>query len=123
MKWQDLKSVDQLKVIKESSKQNPVLIFKHSTRCSISRAALDRLQRNWKQEEMKSVEPFYLDLLQHPEVSSLVAHEFAIQHESPQVLLISDGRAVYDRSHLEIDYRDILANAAPLSASAAHTKN
>ena len=115
MNWQDLNSVEQLDAIKESSKQNPVLIFKHSTRCSISLAALDRLQRHWKQEEMNSVKPFYLDLLQHPDVSGRVAHDFAVRHESPQVLLIRDGKAVYDRSHLEIDYRDILANTAPVT--------
>jgi len=115
MNWQNLNSVEQLQSIKESSKQNPVLIFKHSTRCSISRAALDRLQRNWKQEEMKSVKPFYLDLLEHPDVSGQVALDFAVEHESPQVLLIRDGKAVYDRSHLEINYQDILAKAVPLA--------
>jgi bacillithiol system protein YtxJ len=111
MVWQHLTSPEQLQMLKESSKQNPVLIFKHSTRCSISRAALDRLQRNWKQEEMKSVTPFYLDLLKYPEVSSQVSDDFEIQHESPQVLLIRDGKSVYDRSHLGIDYRDIAATA------------
>ncbi len=117
MNWQDLNSIEQLRAIKESSRENPVLIFKHSTRCSISRTALDRLQRHWKEDEMKSVSAYYLDLLQHPDVSGQVAREFAVQHESPQVLLIRDGKAVYDRSHFEIEYRDILANAATLTES------
>ncbi|HWA34573.1 MAG TPA: bacillithiol system redox-active protein YtxJ [Cyclobacteriaceae bacterium] len=110
MNWQNLNSVEQLRSIKESSKQNPVLIFKHSTRCAISRTALDRLQRNWKPDEMKFVEPFYLDLLKYPDVSDQVARDFGVPHESPQVLLIRDGKAVYDRSHFEIDYKDILAD-------------
>jgi bacillithiol system protein YtxJ len=122
MNWQDLNSVEQLQAIKESSRQNPVLIFKHSTRCSISRTALDRLQRHWKPEEMRSVEPFFLDLLRHPDISRQVASEFAVEHESPQVLLIRDGKAVYDRSHLEIDYSDILAITARLQTW-DHTKN
>ncbi len=64
MNWQKLESIDQLKAIKDKSKETPVLIFKHSTSCSISRATLDRLERNWKQEEM-SVQPVFLDLLKH----------------------------------------------------------
>ncbi len=107
MNWKDLSSVEQLGALKESSKQNPVLIFKHSTRCSVSRMALDRLQRNWQQDEMGTVEPFYLDLLEHPDVSRQVSNDFQVQHESPQVLLIRNGKSVYDRSHFEIDYRDI----------------
>ena len=79
MNWQDLNSVEQVQTIKESSKQNAVLIFKHSTRCSISRTALDRLQRHAKPEEMIRLKAFYLDLLQHPDLSRLVAQEFAVK--------------------------------------------
>jgi len=114
MNWEDFNSVEQLQAIKELSKQKAVLIFKHSTRCSISRTALDRLQRHWQPEEMPSIKPFYLDLLRHPDVSSLVAREFAVEHESPQVLIIRNGEAVYHRSHLEIDYRDIVGAASRL---------
>jgi bacillithiol system protein YtxJ len=114
--WQELNSVEQLKTLKETSKENPVLIFKHSTRCSISRTALDRLERNWKPSEVASMKPFYLDLLRHPDVSRLVSDDFNVPHESPQVLLICDGISVYDRSHFEIDYKDILKTAASISA-------
>ena len=107
MKWLKLESLDQIEEIKEKSKETAVVIFKHSTSCSISRASLDRLERNWKQEEMSAVKPFFLDLLNHREVSNQIAREFSVEHQSPQILLIENGVSVYDRSHFDINYQDL----------------
>ena len=107
MKWNALRSLDQIEDIRSESKENPVLIFKHSTRCNISRASLDRLERNWKDEEMKEVRLYFLDLISYREVSSRIAEEFDVEHESPQVLIIRDERSTYDRSHFEINYHQI----------------
>ncbi|CAN5208602.1 bacillithiol system redox-active protein YtxJ [soil metagenome] len=107
MKWSKLESLDQIEGIKETSKKTPVLIFKHSTSCSISRTSLDRLERNWKQEEMDVVESFFLDLLSHRDVSNQIAREFSVEHQSPQILLIENGVSVYDRSHFDINYQEL----------------
>jgi bacillithiol system protein YtxJ len=107
MKWNALKSVDQINTIRTESKNSPVLIFKHSTRCNISRTSLDRLERNWREEDMAGVRLYYLDLLAHREISNRLAEEFGVEHESPQVLIIKDERSTYDRSHFEIDYHQI----------------
>ena len=114
--WLKLESLDQIQVIKERSKENPVLIFKHSTSCSISRTMLDRFARNWKQEEMNDMKVFCLDLLKHRDVSNQIEIEFDVEHESPQVILIENEQAVYDRSHLSIDYRDLLTYSRNNSA-------
>lgn len=106
MNWNRITTADQLREIREESKSTPVLIFKHSTRCSISRTALDRLERNWNEQEVK-VKPYYLDLLSFRDISNLIADEFAVAHESPQVLIINQEKAVYDRSHFDIDYQQI----------------
>jgi len=95
MNWLKLESIDQLRTIREKSKESSILIFKHSTTCSISRTALDRLERNWKEEEMNDVKPFYLDLLKHRDISRQIADEFLVEHQSPQILLIENGHAVY----------------------------
>lgn len=109
MEWNTLSAADHLQHLREESKEKPVLIFKHSTRCNISRAALDRLERNWKSEEMTHVKPYYLDLISNRDVSNLVADQFGVEHESPQVLIIENGKAVYDSSHFNIDYEQIRA--------------
>src|SRR5690349_5915331 len=110
MNWTKLNDLQQLDEIREQSKTKTVLIFKHSTRCSISRTALARLERNWNQEEMKDVQPYYLDLLSYREISNQIAHQFAIDHESPQLLLIKDKAVIYDRSHFEIEYSAVVDN-------------
>lgn len=107
MKWIELNSIEQLDAITAESAHSPVLIYKHSTTCSISRTALDRLERNYKAEEMAGVKAYYLDLLSHRDISNAVAQKFNIQHESPQALLIKNGKAAYSASHFEIDYRTI----------------
>lgn len=108
MKWVELKTEAQLDEIREESKQSPVLIFKHSSRCSISRAALDRLERNWKEEEVSPVKPYFLDLISFRSTSDSVASQFDVEHESPQVLIIENGRSVYNQSHFDINYAHIL---------------
>ena len=109
MNWIELKSLEQVEEIKNESKQHPVLIFKHSFRCNISRTALDRLERNWKTEEMNVIKPYFLDLLSFREISNAISEQFQIDHESPQILLIEDGKAVLNLSHFEIDYDAIRA--------------
>lgn len=107
MKWNTLNSPEQLVQLREESKEKRILIFKHSTRCNISRTTLDRLERNWNDAEMTHIKPYFLDLLSYRNISNQIAEEFGVEHESPQILIIENQRAVYDRSHFEIDYHQI----------------
>ena len=109
MKWSELKSVHQLEEIRKESKENPILIFKYSSRCSLSQLALDRLERNWKETEMTGVKSYFLDLIAFREVSNRLAHEFEVEHESPQVLVIENEKSILDQSHMSIDYQGIKA--------------
>jgi len=111
MKWNELKSTAQLDQIREESKTAPVLIFKYSNRCSVSQLALDRFERKWSDEKAGSIKPYFLDLISFREVSNRIALQFKVQHESPQVLLIRNGEAVYDGSHFDIDFEQIVAVA------------
>ena len=99
--WNHLNSIEQLESIKEESKNQPILIYKHSTRCGISSMALDRLERSWS-KELESIKTYYLDLISFREISNAVAEAFSVYHESPQVILIKNGEAVYDASHMGI---------------------
>src|SRR5258705_4958757 len=98
MKWTALKELNQIeKIVEESTEQN-ILILKHSTACSTSRMTLDRLERNWNEEEMVKIKPYYLDLLSFREISNAIALKFDVEHESPQVLIIQKGKSIYDQS-------------------------
>jgi len=105
--WNKLTTLAQLEQIQDESKEKKILIFKHSTRCSISSAALSRLERNWKSDEMPEVKSYLLDLISFRQLSNEIESLYHIEHESPQVLIISNGKSVYDRSHLAIDYNQI----------------
>ena len=107
MNWIELNTFEQVEEIKKQSENNPILIFKHSTRCSTSRLTLDRLERNWNNQEMQAIRPYFLDLISYRQVSNLIADNFNVEHESPQVLIISKGQSVLDLSHFEIDYDNI----------------
>lgn len=108
MHWIHLTDEEQLKQIISKSQNRPQVIFKHSTRCSISAVALQRMQ---KTSQPSDVDFYFLDLLANRKLSNKIAEVFKIHHESPQVLLIRDGDCVYDESHLSISMVEIMDQA------------
>ena len=109
MSWIQLESAEQIKIIQ----QNPgySIIFKHSTRCSISMMAKRRFELDWS--KLPSDMPLYfLDLIQHRAISGKIAQDFQVHHESPQLLLIKDGECVLDLSHGEISVDEALSVVA-----------
>jgi bacillithiol system protein YtxJ len=107
MNWIELSSESQLEEIKEKSKQKPQVIFKHSTRCSISSMAKSRLDRSAGIDE---ADVYYLDLIAHRNLSNKIAEVFKVYHESPQVLVIKNGDCIYDESHMGININEIKDN-------------
>jgi len=102
--WIPLTSLNQLNEIVSVSNERPVVIFKHSTRCSISRFALKQFEKEFDVERLDSnVSAYFLDLLEHRDISNEIATRFNVFHQSPQLLLIKDGKSVYDVSHDAID--------------------
>ncbi len=106
MTWIDLNSANQITEIKELSSLRPQVIFKHSTRCSISSMAKSRLERN---QQPESIDFYFLDLIKHRSLSTQIADDFAVYHQSPQILVIKNGECVYDESHSGIQMDEIVA--------------
>lgn len=105
MNWIPLVNEEGLQEIMDKSHESPQIIFKHSTRCSISSMAKSRLERSIIPDSI----PFYmLDLLKYRNLSNKIAKVYGVQHQSPQVLIISKGRCIYEESHSGIDIEDIL---------------
>lgn len=99
--WTELTDVLQLQEIEAISNEKPIVIFKHSTRCSISRMALKQFEREFDLND--TVDAYFLDLIAHRDISNEIARKFSVYHESPQLILIKNGKAVYDVSHSDID--------------------
>lgn len=108
MNWIELTEEAQLEIIKEESKQVPVVIFKHSTRCSISAMSKMRLER---EDQPEGIKFYFLDLLTYRSLSNKIAEVFQVHHESPQVLLIKNGECVYEETHNGINMEDIIEQA------------
>ncbi|MBC7888033.1 MAG: bacillithiol system redox-active protein YtxJ [Ferruginibacter sp.] len=109
MNWIALTTLAQLADIKEQSKKKAQLIFKHSTRCSISGVVKNRLERS---NPPGNVDFHFLDLISNRSVSNKIAEDFSVFHESPQVLLIKNGECIYDENHSGINMDDIEEQAA-----------
>lgn len=104
MNWTPLNNEEQIANIQQKSFDVPQIIFKHSTRCSISNMALHRLE---KAATPANTNFYYLDLLNNRNISNQIAEVFQVHHESPQVLLIHKGNCVYDESHSGINMQEI----------------
>ena len=98
--WNELTRIETLDDITEISKTQAVVIFKHSTRCSISKMVLSQFEENF---ELKGeTKLYFLNLLLYREISNKIASRFNVHHQSPQMILIKKGIAVYNASHEEI---------------------
>jgi bacillithiol system protein YtxJ len=106
--WQLLESEDQLSALQQASFLRPQLIFKHSTRCGISFQVKDLLS-SATDSLSDSVDLHYLDLIAFRSLSNHTADELGVPHQSPQVILLREGKVVYHSSHFAIDPKAILA--------------
>ena len=105
MDWIAITELPVLDEIRLKSFQTPQIIFKHSTRCSISSMVKNRLEKG---EPQNDVLFYLLDLIKHRDVSNAISELFQVHHESPQVLLISEGECVFSESHYEINSDDLV---------------
>ncbi len=103
--WKLLINLIQLDEMVTLSHEKPVLIFKHSTRCGISRMALKQFENEFDLQE--GIATYFLDLLNHRDVSNEIASRFSVVHQSPQILIIKGGNAVYHASQSDIEAQNL----------------
>lgn len=99
--WYKLTKVEQLDSLKQISNEKLVVIFKHSTRCGISRMVWNQFQAS-ADFPKEQVELFYLDLLSYRDVSDAITQEFQVLHQSPQLILLQHEEVVHHASHSAI---------------------
>jgi len=99
LKWNSLSDLSELETIIENSKTRIQVIFKHSTRCGISRAVLKQFE---KKEIDATIDLYYLDLLSYRAISNELAQRFNVIHQSPQLLVVKNGVVVKHDSHYDL---------------------
>lgn len=104
MNWKNLEAENQFLDLLENEKV--FAVFKHSTRCSISSMAKNRVEREWNLD----FPIYYLDLIKYRSISNLIAAKSGVEHQSPQLIVFQNGLPVYDASHSGIAVSDILVS-------------
>lgn len=104
MQWINITEIEQIDSIKNATGYS--VIFKHSTRCSISLMAKKHFELSWDTIPADTI-LYFLDLISHRDISAAIADAFQVHHESPQALLIKDGQCILDVSHGDISAEEI----------------
>ena len=106
--WKNMVNEAELQQIIDQSTNKPAFIFKHSTSCGISVGAKSRLETF--DIDSEKVDFYYLDLLEYRNISNKIAEDLNVVHQSPQVILVKDGKAVWSITHHAIS-AEALQNA------------
>lgn len=106
LSWIELKSIEELDIAIEKSKEKPVLLFKHSTRCGISSMALNSFETQWNGGDEMDI--YYLDLLNYRDISNAIAEKTNVFHQSPQVIVLKNNEVVYTATHSSINAQQAL---------------
>ena len=104
MNWNILNSIDQLLKIDEKSKNKIQILFKHSTRCSVSTFAKRILENEYNDSIKEQFDVYYIDLISYRDVSNEIANRYKVEHESPQLIVIKEGVAVFTSSHSDVSF-------------------
>jgi bacillithiol system protein YtxJ len=102
LQWNYLETMEHLDSAEQLSQEKTVVLFKHSTRCSISRFVLKQFENSFDIPE-EQIELYFLDLIEYRSVSNEIASRFGVAHQSPQMIVLKNGKAVYEASHESID--------------------
>ncbi|UKM64391.1 bacillithiol system redox-active protein YtxJ [Flavobacteriaceae bacterium GSB9] len=106
LSWIALNDLTQLEDIQQKSTAKTQVIFKHSTRCGISRMVKKQFEGDYKFSENEA-DLYYLDLISYRDISNDIANKFQVRHESPQLLVIKNGTVTVHDSHGAINNIDL----------------
>lgn len=104
--WITLNDTQQLKHIQDKSKTKTQVIFKHSTRCGISKMVINQFVDAYELTE-ENLDLYYLDLLSYRDVSNEVGYAFQVIHQSPQLIVLKNGVVAAHASHSAINDIDL----------------
>lgn len=107
--WNEIQTEQDYQNAIESSLENTVVIFKHSIRCMISKTVLRNFEREISaKENLDKIKFYYLDLINHRDISNKIAEKLGVIHQSPQIIIIKDKKAIKNASHENINLNLVL---------------
>jgi bacillithiol system protein YtxJ len=106
--WKIITEKSHLVEIENESYNKPVVIFKNSSRCGISQSMLMNFQEEMQQTNSGDISFYLLDIVKNRDISSIIAQQFNLNHESPQLLVIENGECNYYKNHWNISFSDLV---------------
>jgi len=94
----EISSEQEWETAKQASADKPMLVLKHSTACPISAGAYSRVQEYLKKND-QAPETFMVKVIESRPISNKVAEDLSVQHQSPQIILLKNGEAIWKASH------------------------
>ncbi|MBR9700782.1 bacillithiol system redox-active protein YtxJ [Candidatus Woesearchaeota archaeon] len=85
------------------------IVYKHSTRCPMSSVAYHQVQMYC--DERPAAPVYIVDVINHRDVSKLIAKKTGVQHESPQIIVLKHGKVTWEASHSSITEEAIAGHA------------
>lgn len=110
--WHKITQIKDLAELDQKSAGKPQMIFKYSSRCSLSYSMLEAVESDGE-KLARHMDLNFLDLIAHRDVSNYIEEHYGVRHESPQTLLIINGECALDQSHLRIETDELIAVAQP----------
>jgi bacillithiol system protein YtxJ len=108
MNWIELNSQGQVEQLVQDSHTAVQAIFKHSTRCFISKSVKRNFEAEWKGLGT-DISVYHLDLIAHRDISNAIAATLGVNHESPQLIVLKDGKVIHHSSHQHISADALMA--------------
>jgi bacillithiol system protein YtxJ len=102
-----LRAVGELDAVLGESHRRPVLLFKHSYTCGVSAEALDELRLHIDEATSASIQYAMVTVQTHRDVSNAVSQRLGVRHETPQAILVRDGRVVWTASHFRVNAAEL----------------
>ena len=102
-----LSHIDELEAAIAESCERPVLLFKHSRSCGVSCEALDELYAHTVERVGGQAGYKLITVQSHRRLSEEAAARLGIRHETPQAILLREGRPVWSASHFRITKRQL----------------
>lgn len=109
--WIPLLELKQLNEFVNTSTSKTIVVFKHSTRCGVSRSVIKQFEKQSQNLEIKSIDFYFLDLITFREISNTIAQKFEVTHQSPQLIVLKNKKVVAHASHhsiLDIDLKQFI---------------
>lgn len=91
--------------LEKRSFEKPVIIFKYSTRCGINRITLRQFEKDLPSEPDFAF--YFMDLVKYRSLSNEIADKFGVRHESPQLIVLKDGKVLHHSSHQDINAKEL----------------